>query len=241
MTTLLNEELKACRIDFAVHVLLAFGAAVIASGASADTKPGFYFGAGVGGSQVSVTNWDHNNNDNCCCCGDYHEETSDGDTAFSVHAGYRFMPYLAVEVGYVDSGNPEWNENQVYVPRLNDVFYNQVDFKKLDATEVSVAGLPAVSEYMGGVSAPRCGVLVGRYESVAGPQVRRRAVPQLVRRRRHRPPGRCRPGCEPDTALASPPRIPELHDRRRPGELQRRRQHRFAAVRSAVPTARVST
>lgn len=122
-------------------VLLAFGAAVIASGASADAKPGFYFGAGVGGSQVSVTNWDHNNNDNCCCCGDYGEETSDGDSAFSVHAGYRFMPYLAVEVGYVDSGNPEWNENQVYVPRLNDVFYNQVDFEKLDAAEVSVLGI----------------------------------------------------------------------------------------------------
>jgi opacity protein-like surface antigen len=51
------------------------------------------------------------------------------------------MPYFAVEVGYVDSGNPQWDQNFVYIGELADVFNVAVDFTKLTATEVSAIGI----------------------------------------------------------------------------------------------------
>ena len=38
------------------------------------------------------------------------------------------MPYLAVEVGYLDSGNPQWDENFVYLGELADFYNVFVDF-----------------------------------------------------------------------------------------------------------------
>jgi Outer membrane protein beta-barrel domain len=116
----------------------SFVAACIGANASAGSETGFYFGAGAGGSNVSVTDWNNNGHNDCC---DYYYQDGDGDTAFVGHVGYRFLPYLAVEVGYLDSGNPRWNENGVFIGELGDFFNLSVDLKKLEATQVSVLGI----------------------------------------------------------------------------------------------------
>ena len=118
-------------------VLLCSG--LFAQVAWAAVEPGFYVGAGAGSSNVSVTDWNDNNNNNDCC--NYYYQDGNADTAGSVYVGYRIMPYLAVEVGYLDSGQPQWDENGVYIRELGDFFNLSVDLKKLEATEVSVLGI----------------------------------------------------------------------------------------------------
>jgi hypothetical protein len=125
----------------ALRVALLFGGAVVALQAFAANEPGFYVGAGVGSSNVSVTDWNDNNHNNNCCNDNYYYQEGDSDTAVSAHVGYRFMPYVAVEVGYVDSGQPQWNENGVYIGELGDFFNLSVDLKKLESTQVSALGI----------------------------------------------------------------------------------------------------
>jgi hypothetical protein len=122
-----------------LSIALFVGAACVAGGAVADAEPGFYVGAGLGGSNVSVTDWNDNNRNNDCC--GYYYQDGDADTAFSAHVGYRFMPYLAVEVGYLDAGKPQWNESGVFIGELGDFFNLSVEFNKLEATQVSVLGI----------------------------------------------------------------------------------------------------
>jgi hypothetical protein len=122
------------RIRATLIVLLS--AALCGEAHAADS--GFYVGAGGGGSNVSVSDWNNDDHDDCC---DYYYQDGDADSAFSAHVGYRFLPYLAVEVGYLDSGEPEWNENAVFIGELGDFFNLSVDFKKLEATQVSVLGI----------------------------------------------------------------------------------------------------
>lgn len=112
-----------------------------ASRAMAETEPGFYFGGGIGWANVAVSKWSDYNHDCCNGYDDYYYQEGDADSAFSAHAGYRVMPYLAVEVGFLDSGSPQWNENFVYIGELADVYNVFVDFTKLQATEVSVLGI----------------------------------------------------------------------------------------------------
>lgn len=58
---------------------------------------GFYIGGSVGGSSLEVEDFDEE-------LGNI--RFSDGDTAYKLFAGYRFMGFLAVEAGYVDLGEP---------------------------------------------------------------------------------------------------------------------------------------
>jgi len=122
-----------------VLLLALLSGGSFAQAAWAAIEPGFYVGAGVGSSNVSVTDWNDNNNNNDCC--NYYYQDGNADTAGSVHVGYRILPYLAVEVGYLDSGQPQWDENGVYIRELGDFFNLSVDLKKLEATEVSVLGI----------------------------------------------------------------------------------------------------
>jgi opacity protein-like surface antigen len=120
-------------------VALLVAVACAASVAAHAAEGGFYVGAGGGGSNVSVTDWNDNNDHNDCC--GYYYQDGDGNGAYSIHAGYRFMPYLAVEIGYVDSGKPQWHENGVFIGELGDFFNLSVDLEKLEATQVSVLGI----------------------------------------------------------------------------------------------------
>ena len=58
---------------------------------------GFYIGGSIGGSSIEVRDFDDE-------LGNL--RFSDGDTAYKLFAGFRFLNFLAVEAGYVDLGNP---------------------------------------------------------------------------------------------------------------------------------------
>jgi OOP family OmpA-OmpF porin len=58
---------------------------------------GFYIGGSIGGSSLEVRDVDDE-------LGDL--RFSDGDTAYKLFAGFRFLNFLAVEAGYVDLGDP---------------------------------------------------------------------------------------------------------------------------------------
>jgi OOP family OmpA-OmpF porin len=81
--------------------LLAAGLTVGAVAAhAADDKTGFYIGAGVGNANVqdSVGNGEAG-----------HVNFDGDDTSFKVFGGYMFLPWLGVEIAYMDLGNPEDN------------------------------------------------------------------------------------------------------------------------------------
>jgi Outer membrane protein beta-barrel domain len=58
---------------------------------------GFYIGGSIGGSSLEVRDFDDE-------LGDL--RFSNGDTAYKLFAGFRFLNFLAVEAGYVDLGDP---------------------------------------------------------------------------------------------------------------------------------------
>ena len=90
---------------------------------------GFYGGAGIGDAQA--TSWDSDN-----WYGD--TETGDSDSSVSLFAGYRFNQYVAAEVGWFDAGNLGWDQSQVYVPDLLDVYNTDID---LDVSTVNASVL----------------------------------------------------------------------------------------------------
>ncbi len=79
----------------AMAILLALGA----TPALAETDSGFYAGAGVGRFNVKVDNV----GDLTDTIGSFDAD----DTTFKAFAGWRFNPYLGVELDYLDLGNPE--------------------------------------------------------------------------------------------------------------------------------------
>src|ERR1700754_3051390 len=77
-------------------------AAVFAFGmtpAFADNDRGFYAGAGVGVFNIEVDDVDTTD--------ELRERFDSDDTVFKVFAGYRFNPFIGVELDYIDLGNPE--------------------------------------------------------------------------------------------------------------------------------------
>jgi opacity protein-like surface antigen len=84
------------------HTILAVCALALGIGmnvARADADKGLYLGAGVGQFNVEVDNLD-----------DAQDTIADfdaDDTSLKAFAGYRFNPYFAVELDYIDFGGPE--------------------------------------------------------------------------------------------------------------------------------------
>jgi opacity protein-like surface antigen len=82
------------------HILLA--AALIAAGttpAFADNDHGLYLGVGAGQFNIKVDDID---------TADEINQTFDSDdTVYKVFAGWRFNPYIGVELDYIDLGKPE--------------------------------------------------------------------------------------------------------------------------------------
>lgn len=123
------------------------GAPATGAAAIPDPVPASWFGVYVGGggsySNVSVLVgndcdedcywWGNDPSDN-----DY--DGGDGAYGYSVYAGLRLNQYVALEVGYLDSGTIGWNKNLVYTPELNDFYNNRVDFQAT-VTEVSALGI----------------------------------------------------------------------------------------------------
>lgn len=82
------------------HVIAAALIALATMPALADDNPGgLYLGAGVGQFNLEIDDV----NDATAAI----EHFDSDDTTFKVFAGWRFMPFLAVELTYMDLGNPE--------------------------------------------------------------------------------------------------------------------------------------
>lgn len=78
--------------------ILAIALLLVAAAAPASAADnGFYVGGSIGGSSLDVSDFDEE-------LGDI--DFSDGDTAYKLFAGFRFLSFLAVEAGYVDFGDP---------------------------------------------------------------------------------------------------------------------------------------
>jgi opacity protein-like surface antigen len=76
--------------------LLALGSA--ASIAHADNNAGFYVGGGVGQFNVQIDDID--DTDNAI------QRLDENDTAWKAFVGWRFNPYIGLELSYIDFGNP---------------------------------------------------------------------------------------------------------------------------------------
>ena len=76
-----------------ILIALLVAAAVPASA----VENGFYIGGSIGGSSLEVRDFDDE-------LGEL--RFSDGDTAYKLFAGFRFLNFFAVEAGYVDLGDP---------------------------------------------------------------------------------------------------------------------------------------
>ena len=96
--------------------------AMVAVPASA-IENGFYIGGSIGGSSLKVTDFDEELND---------LRFSDGDTAYKLFAGIRFLNFLGVEAGYVDLGEP----NDVVGESGDDPIHVQIGLKGWDAFAV---------------------------------------------------------------------------------------------------------
>jgi len=80
----------------ATAILFALGAAPVVA---ADNESGLYVGAGAGRFNVEIDDVE----DVTDTIGSFDAD----DTTFKAFAGWRFNPYLGVELDYIDLGNPE--------------------------------------------------------------------------------------------------------------------------------------
>jgi opacity protein-like surface antigen len=108
--------------------------------ASAQTPAGFYVGGGVGWANVSVEDDDSYDYYDCCYDYDYDYDSGEEDVGFGAHIGYRFNPYFAAELGYLDAGKPHWDHRDVYVRDLDDFADTEVDLE-VKAAQLSVLAI----------------------------------------------------------------------------------------------------
>ena len=107
---------------------------------------GIYVGGGGNFSDVSVevgtACYDYD-----CWWGEYpYYEDGDGDYGYTLHAGWRVHDYVALELGYVETGDIRWEEDLVYFPEFNDYYNNRVDFSA-QITQLSVLGILPFDRY----------------------------------------------------------------------------------------------
>jgi opacity protein-like surface antigen len=98
-----------------------------------EAKPvkGWYAGAGIGYTNVRAVDSD-----------DWFSDISYGDPdfAFALTGGYRIMRFLAVEVSYIDSGEPEYDDNLVELRNPEGVYDVDAEIE-LDSTQVAILGI----------------------------------------------------------------------------------------------------
>jgi len=92
---------------------------------------GFYIGGSIGGSSLEVRDFDDE-------LGDL--RFSEGDTAYKLFGGIRFLKFLAVEAGYVDLGDPKDIVGLVE----GDPFEVQIGVKGWDAFAIGLLPLGPV-------------------------------------------------------------------------------------------------
>ena len=92
---------------------------------------GFYLGGSIGGSTLEVQDFDED-------FGAF--RFSDGDTAYKLFGGFRFLNFLAVEAGYVDLGDP----TDIIASIEGDELEVQIGVKGWDAFAVGLLPLGPV-------------------------------------------------------------------------------------------------
>ncbi len=101
---------------------------------------GVYLGAGGAYSNVSVLVSQGDCYDGCYW-GDYYDyDEGDGDFGYTLHAGWRFHRYGALEVSYLDAGPIGWDQDLVYMPEFNDYYNNRIEYSA-KVTEVTLLGI----------------------------------------------------------------------------------------------------
>lgn len=122
-----------------LSTILLFAGAARAQGFEAPWR-GIYVGGGGNFSDVSVevgsACYDYD-----CWWGEYdYYEDGDGDYGYTLHVGWRVHDFVALEVGYVETGDIRWEEDIVYFPEFNDYYNNRVDFSA-QIVQASVLGI----------------------------------------------------------------------------------------------------
>jgi len=88
-------EMEKCMKSIAAIVMLSL--AMAAAPAIADENQGLYLGAGVGLFNLEIDDFE-----------DITSDTFDSDdTSLKIFGGWRFNPYFAAELAYIDFGGPE--------------------------------------------------------------------------------------------------------------------------------------
>jgi len=82
----------------AAATLLALASAGSMAAHAAENDSGLYVGGGVGQFNVKIDDVDQVNN--------AVERLDDDDTAWKAFVGWRFNPYIGLELSYIDFGNP---------------------------------------------------------------------------------------------------------------------------------------
>jgi opacity protein-like surface antigen len=101
---------------------------------------GLYVGGGGAYSNVSVLVSQGDCYDSCFW-GDYYDyDEGDGDFGYTLHAGWRFHQYGALEVNYLDAGPIGWDQDLVYMPEFNDYYNNRIEYSA-KVTEVTLLGI----------------------------------------------------------------------------------------------------
>jgi hypothetical protein len=101
---------------------------------------GFYVGGGGAYSNVSVL-VDNGGCDYGCYWGDYYNyDDGDADFGYTLHAGWRFHKYGALEVSYLDVGPIGWDQDLVYMPEFNGYYNNRIEYSAR-VTEVTLLGI----------------------------------------------------------------------------------------------------
>ena len=92
------------------HIALLLAALALGLGgvaAHADAEKGFYVGVGVGQFNLEIDNLDE--------AGDAVRDFDEDDTSAKVFAGWRFGPFFALELDYIDFGGPSTETAEVEV------------------------------------------------------------------------------------------------------------------------------
>lgn len=75
------------------------------------------------------------------CFGCYGEaDYGSGSTGFAATAGYRFMPYLGVELAYADQGTPKWSQSGAVLEEPSG-FYDVSTDMELSSLQATVLGV----------------------------------------------------------------------------------------------------
>ena len=136
------------KIGWAVGVAFAMAASTASAGAQ---DSGFYFGLNAGQATADVAIEDGDDimffiieEGAGGTVVDGESTLEDSDTTWSLVAGYKFNPYIAVEAGYVDLGTAEYRANaDVFFPGLGTIpLEGAIDIGATGFTVAALASIP---------------------------------------------------------------------------------------------------